>query len=344
MSYDQAGGSPEMGVGDIQPFLQWLSQTGNRGFIGEFGVPDNDPRWLTVLSNFLDALQANGISGTYWNYRTTGTWYNSIEINPLVPGQDRAQMATLTEHAQPVIASIRSGAMLPVGGVIRANELTLIGTAASNSIMSIYDNGALIGAANSDGNGNWSFATNQLLNGAHNFSATFTDSVGVTSEPSSAFSVMVSTAQIAGTLAGQVTNEHNAILPFAGVTLSDPGMATITATVTASATSNGTLTDPQAAFDGSHIMNGLYTVAGSIAQVQSALDGLVFTPCGESALQGYQSPRVSPSGSMTGRAGRRATPTPAWCRWPSTRRPISAAAANRMSCGATPTVRSRNGS
>ena len=280
VTYDQGGGYPSMGVDDIQPFVQWLEQTGNRGFMGEFGVPDNDPRWLTVLGNFLDALQADGISGTYWNYRTTGTWYNSIEINPLVPGQDRAQMAVLTEHAQPVIASIESGTILPVGGVIRANALTLSGTAASNSTISIFDNGALVGVANSDGSGNWSFSTKQTSNGVHSFSATFTDSVGVTSEVSPAFSLMVSVPQIAGTLADQATNEHNTILPFAGVTLSDPGMATVTVTVTFSPSLNGTLSDPQAAIDGSHIVNGLYTVAGSVALVQSALEGLVFRPTG----------------------------------------------------------------
>jgi len=36
------------------------------GFIGEYGVPDSDPRWLTVLDTFLAYLDANGVGGTYW--------------------------------------------------------------------------------------------------------------------------------------------------------------------------------------------------------------------------------------------------------------------------------------
>jgi hypothetical protein len=193
-SYDQQGATPNMGVDDIQPFLQWLNQNNARGFMGEFGVPDNDPRWLPVLNNFLSALQANGLSGTYWNYRTTGTWYNSLGINPLVPGQDRAQMAALTEHAQPIINALTSGSGIPGDAVTRANVLTLTGTAASNSTVDVFDGGALMGVANADNTGRWSLSTSQLLNGSHSFTATFTDSVGITSEASIPMNVTVNTS------------------------------------------------------------------------------------------------------------------------------------------------------
>ncbi len=67
-SYAQQGAYPGIGADHLQPFLTWLRQNNARGFVGEFGIPNDDPQWLPVLDNFLTALQAAGLSGTYWNY------------------------------------------------------------------------------------------------------------------------------------------------------------------------------------------------------------------------------------------------------------------------------------
>jgi aryl-phospho-beta-D-glucosidase BglC (GH1 family) len=67
-SYAQQGAYPNIGVDRLQPFLTWLQQNHAKGFLGEFGIPGNDPQWLPVLENFLIALEAAGLSGTYWNY------------------------------------------------------------------------------------------------------------------------------------------------------------------------------------------------------------------------------------------------------------------------------------
>jgi hypothetical protein len=83
---------------------------------------------------------------------------------------------------------------------------------------------------------------------------------------------------IAGTSAGLATGIYKAVSPFASVTLTDPGASSITATVTPSSTASGILSDPLAASDGSRIANGVYTVSGTLVQVQAALQGLVFTP------------------------------------------------------------------
>ncbi|MGB7494560.1 MAG: glycoside hydrolase family 5 protein [Candidatus Acidiferrum sp.] len=66
--YTQQGAYPNIGVDKLQPFLTWLKQNGAKGFLGEFGIPGNDPEWLPVLDNFLAAVQGAGLSGTYWNY------------------------------------------------------------------------------------------------------------------------------------------------------------------------------------------------------------------------------------------------------------------------------------
>jgi endoglucanase len=41
-------------------------------------VPDDDPRWLAVLDEFLAALQANGVGGTYW---AAGPWWGSYRLS-----------------------------------------------------------------------------------------------------------------------------------------------------------------------------------------------------------------------------------------------------------------------
>ena len=99
-SYDQDGTYPNIGVDRIRPFLNWLQQNNVKGFLGEFGVPDNDPRWLEVLDRFLAELKANGISGTYWAYRNQVQWWPSpLFINPR-GGQDAPQMKILLAHIQ----------------------------------------------------------------------------------------------------------------------------------------------------------------------------------------------------------------------------------------------------
>lgn len=66
---------------------------------------------------------------------------------------------------------------------------------------------------------------------------------------------------------------------FSDVVVADanPGQ-TDTAIVTLDTNVNGTLSDPNAAVDGSKIANGVWTASGSATAVATALDGLVFTP------------------------------------------------------------------
>lgn len=56
-SYDEEKTSPNTGIERIKAFVEWLKQNKLRGFVGEYGVPDNDPRWLVTLNNFLSYLK-----------------------------------------------------------------------------------------------------------------------------------------------------------------------------------------------------------------------------------------------------------------------------------------------
>jgi aryl-phospho-beta-D-glucosidase BglC (GH1 family) len=96
-SYDGEGATTDIGVQRLQPFLDWLQEHNAQGFIGEFGVPGDDPRWLSALENFVDALHEHDIDGTAW---AAGPWWGNYPLS-LEPanGQDKPQMEALTKYA-----------------------------------------------------------------------------------------------------------------------------------------------------------------------------------------------------------------------------------------------------
>lgn len=96
-SYDDEHASPSTGVDRLAPFVNWLNQNGVRGFVGEYGIPDDDPRWKVVLDNALQYLKENGVNGTYWAAGSRwGT--NRLSVHPNNDGSDRPQMAILENY------------------------------------------------------------------------------------------------------------------------------------------------------------------------------------------------------------------------------------------------------
>ncbi len=104
-SYDDEGASPQTGVNRVQPFIDWLKENNLRGYIGEYGIPDDDARWLTTLDNFLTHIKNNCINGTYW---AGGPWWGTDkmaidptddtgESNPL-NGVERPQMSIVENY------------------------------------------------------------------------------------------------------------------------------------------------------------------------------------------------------------------------------------------------------
>ena len=82
-------------------FLDWCRSNQVRGFLGEYGVPDSDPRWWAVLDDFLKTLDAAGMSGAYW---AAGEWWGpyALAVQPLNGFTvDRPQMAYLLAHLPP---------------------------------------------------------------------------------------------------------------------------------------------------------------------------------------------------------------------------------------------------
>lgn len=85
-----------MGVEKVKPFVDWLKKYKKKGIIGEFGVPDNNNKWLEVMDNFLAYIYSNGISANYW---AGGPWWNDypLSIQP-VNGKERPQMSVLQKY------------------------------------------------------------------------------------------------------------------------------------------------------------------------------------------------------------------------------------------------------
>ncbi len=71
-NFDQEGAYLNIGVDRLKPFADWLKANNLKGFIGEFGVPSDDWRWLEVQKRFVDAMNAYGIDGTVWG---GGFWW-----------------------------------------------------------------------------------------------------------------------------------------------------------------------------------------------------------------------------------------------------------------------------
>ncbi|KUM39700.1 glycoside hydrolase family 5 protein [Pseudomonas sp. EpS/L25] len=95
-SKDMSGFDPMVGVNRVKPFVDWLKKNGKQGYIGEFGVPDDDPRWLLAMDNMLAYLKQNCIPASYWAAGPGWGNYN-LAVEP-VNGVDRPQWATLKKY------------------------------------------------------------------------------------------------------------------------------------------------------------------------------------------------------------------------------------------------------
>lgn len=140
-SYDQEGANPNIGVTRIKPFLDWLKQHNVQGFIGEFNVPDNDPRWAVVLDNTLAAMKAAGVSGTLWG--GGARWGATYSMNlRKAGGGDTGQMELLTRK---YLTPPANAAIVGSNG-----DDGLTGTAQADVILGHRGKDAIDGAAGDD--------------------------------------------------------------------------------------------------------------------------------------------------------------------------------------------------
>lgn len=95
-SYDTDGTYASIGSERLQSFISFLKRTGAKGFIGEYGAPATDTRYLAVLDGFLKTATDAGIDTAYWS---AGPWWGSYKLS-IQPdgGGDKPQLAILKRY------------------------------------------------------------------------------------------------------------------------------------------------------------------------------------------------------------------------------------------------------
>ncbi len=94
-TYDVDGAYEWIGVERMRPFVEWLSSNNMKGYVGEFGIPKNDEKWVTVMHRFLEYLQMHNIGASYW---AAGSWWKDygLSIQPL-NNIDQPQMVAFSK-------------------------------------------------------------------------------------------------------------------------------------------------------------------------------------------------------------------------------------------------------
>jgi endoglucanase len=94
-TYDASGAYPDLGVTGLHPFASWLRKYHAKGILTEFGVPNDDPRWLELTRRLLAYLASERIPWTYW---AGGPWWGNYPLSAEPKnGVDAPIMAVLTK-------------------------------------------------------------------------------------------------------------------------------------------------------------------------------------------------------------------------------------------------------
>jgi endoglucanase len=100
--YARNGASPDRGVELVRPFAIWLKQHHVRGILTEFGVPNDDPRWLELTQRLLVYLAHEEIPWIYW---AGGPWWGNYRLSAEPKkGIDAPIMSVLTRHYRTIRA------------------------------------------------------------------------------------------------------------------------------------------------------------------------------------------------------------------------------------------------
>ncbi|MBT1772565.1 Ig-like domain repeat protein [Enterobacter hormaechei subsp. xiangfangensis] len=139
-------------------------------------TPLPDGRYTLTAKETDGVGNVSGPSGEYIiNVATVPPQAPTLDTvyDDVAPHADYLQKGDVTNDTTPTL----SGSSGVIGGTI-----------------SIYDNGRLIGTATVGSNGSWSFTPDTALaDGSHSFTATVTDGVGRTSEPTGGFGIVIDT-------------------------------------------------------------------------------------------------------------------------------------------------------
>jgi endoglucanase len=77
-NYSLNGAYPDLGIDLVRPFAEWLQEHQVAGIITEFGVPNDDSRWLEVIDRLVPWLAQQNIPWVYW---AGGPWWGSYPLS-----------------------------------------------------------------------------------------------------------------------------------------------------------------------------------------------------------------------------------------------------------------------
>jgi len=132
---EAAGGdTTQIGVQRLQDFVTWLKTNNFKGEIGELGVGNDNPAWLTALDNTLAYAKASNLQVTYWD---AGPWLGAYPYSAEpTNGVNAPQMAVLDKYSGDyptlAVASI-SGTTNPDAVVYLSENDVLLATVTANS-------------------------------------------------------------------------------------------------------------------------------------------------------------------------------------------------------------------
>ena len=87
---------PMLGVERARPFIEWLKKHGQKGFLGEYGIPDDLPEAAVAMDNLLAYLNDNCVPSAYWA-GGPGWGHYKLAIEPH-NGKHRPQMELMRRH------------------------------------------------------------------------------------------------------------------------------------------------------------------------------------------------------------------------------------------------------
>src|SRR5690606_6035199 len=139
-NYDDEKTTENTGIERLEPFVEWLEKYNLRGFVGEYGVPDSDPRWNVVLDKTLAYLKEKGINGTYW--AAGSRWADHhMAVHPYNDLTDRPQMAVLENYSYADAPPPQQGITSPYSATYNVAKPVSYKVTATNSTTSFTVSG-----------------------------------------------------------------------------------------------------------------------------------------------------------------------------------------------------------
>jgi hypothetical protein len=264
------------GLSDNPTFVQWLSSTlenagvpvdfvsiwdADGGGSYAFSNPGDDkPLEAAAWAKYFGAQSTSSTTSTSTSTATTTSTSTSSNAHAASPADTQVNGTSGTIYDTSGNAwTINSGAQIEMNGTV---------VTSSAEVVTLFWTGTTLDQLNTSGDW-WT----QPLDGSAGTELSGPPAGYVAPKPAATPISVTPAAEVVA------TTDAASVKPFSGIAITDANSSqTETAMVTLSTSANGTLSDPNAATDGSTVSNGVLTVHGSAAAVASALDGLVFTP------------------------------------------------------------------